>query len=534
MNKDNNQEKQKIYCAIYTRKSTSEGLDQDFTSLDAQRESAVSYINSQKNEGWIALDDKYDDGGYTGANIDRPALQKLIEDIKAGKISCVVVYKVDRLSRSLIDFAQLLELFEDYKVAFVSVTQQFNTNTSMGRLTLNILLSFAQFEREIISERTKDKMGAARKKGKWLGGKPPLGYDHNKEVGKLVVNPVEAELIKKIYALYLQGYSLRLLARELNEKGFRSKSYTNQSGKTRGGQPFMKNSLNSIIQNPLYIGKVSYAGEFYQGQQEAIIDEDTYNRAQELLKKNRSYKELTRGNKVVTTLTSLLFCKHCNRPMFGTHTSKKEKIHYRYYVCIQAQKNGYETCKTRSVNALEIEKAVAEFFFTRPEGAKFKETWQHLTTQEQKSILISHIKRIDYDGVTKKFVITFVDGTTEEYGGDLKEVRHIITHTPKDDIVKEPKLRQRLILAHHAQKLLDSGQATSIKQISQWLHMSAIRLHLIIEMLILSPKIQEEILFGSNDIINAIPEYKVNLITKEPDWGKQYEIWRPLVTNPTQ
>ncbi|MDD5681683.1 MAG: recombinase family protein, partial [Candidatus Omnitrophica bacterium] len=178
--------KKRFYCAIYTRKSTSEGLDQDFTTLDNQREAAENFINSQKNEGWIILPEKYDDGGYTGANTERPALQKLIADIKEGKINCVIVYKVDRLSRSLLDFVQLLELFEKHNVVFVSVTQAFNTNNSMGRLTLNILLSFAQFEREIISERVKDKMGAARKKGKWLGGPPILGYDIDRANHKLV------------------------------------------------------------------------------------------------------------------------------------------------------------------------------------------------------------------------------------------------------------------------------------------------------------------------------------------------------------
>ena len=230
MDKNSLKEKSPIHCAIYCRKSTSEGLDRDFTSLDAQRESAINYINSQKTEGWIASEDRYDDGGYTGANTDRPALKKLIEDIKIGKINCVVVYKVDRLSRSLIDFVQLLELFEQNKVTFVSVTQQFSTNTSMGRLTLNILLSFAQFEREIISERTKDKMASARKKGKWLGGTPALGYDIDKNLKKLVINPKEAEIVRIIYDLYLKGYSLKLLGRELDKMGYKTKLYTSSEG----------------------------------------------------------------------------------------------------------------------------------------------------------------------------------------------------------------------------------------------------------------------------------------------------------------
>src|SRR3989338_6112130 len=192
-------EKKRIHCAIYTRKSTSEGLEQEFTSLDAQREACVSYVASQKNEGWIALPDIYDDGGFTGANMDRPAVQKLISDIKDGKIDCVVVYKVDRLSRSLLDFSKLLEFFDKHNVTFVSITQQFNTNSSMGRLTLNILLSFAQFEREIISERTRDKMAAARKKGRWVGGRHVLGYDLDPETKKLTVNEDESALVKKIF-----------------------------------------------------------------------------------------------------------------------------------------------------------------------------------------------------------------------------------------------------------------------------------------------------------------------------------------------
>src|SRR3989338_3808279 len=212
-----------IRCAIYTRKSTSEGLDYDFTTHDNQRESAESYIQSQKSQGWTAIPEQYNDGGFTGANIDRPALQKLTEDIKGGKVDCVIVYKVDRLSRSLIDFVKLLQFFEESKVTFVSVTQHFNTQTSMGRLTLNILLSFAQFEREMISERTRDKMGAARRKGRWVGGRPALGYDLDKENHRILINPKEAELIHKIFHLYIQERSCMTVAKILNAEGHKTK-----------------------------------------------------------------------------------------------------------------------------------------------------------------------------------------------------------------------------------------------------------------------------------------------------------------------
>ena len=204
--KNEPEKKQHLVCAIYTRKSTSEGLDQEFSSLDNQRESAENYIKSQQHEGWSVSPTLYDDGGFTGANIERPALQNLLNDIKAGKINCVVVYKVDRLSRSLLDFTQLLEFFDKNNVFFVSVTQSFNTNTSMGRLTLNILLSFAQFEREIISERTKDKMGAARRRGQWLGGRTPFGYRKDEETKKLIIDPEEAATVRKIFDLFLHPY----------------------------------------------------------------------------------------------------------------------------------------------------------------------------------------------------------------------------------------------------------------------------------------------------------------------------------------
>jgi len=222
-------DKAAVRCGIYTRKSSEEGLEQEFNSLDAQRESGEAYIQSQASEGWVCLPEPYDDGGFTGGNMDRPALQRLLRDMQAGKIDCVIVYKVDRLSRSLLDFAKMMETFDKHQVSFVSVTQQFHTATSMGRLMLNVLLSFAQFEREIISERTRDKIAAARRKGKWSGGHPILGYDVDPRGSKLTVNQVEAERVRDIFALYLQHRGLIPVVRELERQGWLTKHWVTRS-----------------------------------------------------------------------------------------------------------------------------------------------------------------------------------------------------------------------------------------------------------------------------------------------------------------
>ncbi len=357
--KKTKQEKKQNFCAIYTRVSTAENLEQEFTSLDAQRESAESYILSQKSEGWIALTEHYNDAGYTGANTDRPALQRLIQDIKDRKINCVVVYKVDRLSRSLLDFSQLLEFFEQHNVAFVSVTQNFNTNTSMGRLTLNILLSFAQFEREIISERTRDKMGAAKKKGKWIGGRPPLGYDLDRVNHKLVINPKEAKLVRKIFDLYLEKRSLLAVTIALNEQGFKTKSYITLQGRTFGGIKFKNTGIQLILKNIYYTGKVKYNGEIYPGEQERIISDETFQRAQEILIENRPERKITQNAKNIGLLSDILRCKNCNCSMYYAYAIKG-KYKYHYYLCMNAQKRGYKSCPTRLINAQAIENKVIE------------------------------------------------------------------------------------------------------------------------------------------------------------------------------
>ncbi|UUO05327.1 recombinase family protein [Blastopirellula sp. J2-11] len=269
-----------IRCAIYTRKSTEEGLEQEFNTLDAQREAGEAYIQSQRHENWVCLPDRYDDGGFTGANMDRPALRRLLADIESGKVNCVVVYKVDRLSRSLLDFTRIIETFDRNKVSFVSVTQAFNTASSMGRLVLNVLLSFAQFEREMISERTRDKIAAARRKGKWSGGMPVLGY--NVEQTKLILDDAEARRVREIFEMYLERQSLLDVAKELENRCWRTKRWTTKKDTERGGRRFDKGSLYNLLTNVVYIGKVRYKTEVYEGEHEAIIDPETFAKVQTL------------------------------------------------------------------------------------------------------------------------------------------------------------------------------------------------------------------------------------------------------------
>ena len=349
-----------VRCAIYTRKSTDEGLDQDFNSLDAQRESAEAYILSHKHEGWVCLPERYDDGGFTGGNMERPALKRLLADIEAGEIDCVVVYKVDRLSRSLLDFARIMETFEKHGVSFVSVTQQFNTTNSMGRLTMNILLSFAQFEREIIAERTRDKMSAARRKGKWMGGGLVLGYDVAPRGGRLVVNEEEAAQVRAIYELYLEHRSLIPVVRELDRRGWRNKRWITKKGNERGGAPFTKNTLFRLLTNVIYIGKVSYKGTIYPGEHDAIVDAKVWKRVQELLRRNGRNGGKEVRNKYGALLKGLLYCVPCNTAMVHTYTAKKNGRRYRYYVCLNAQQRGWDACPTKSVNAHDLETFVVD------------------------------------------------------------------------------------------------------------------------------------------------------------------------------
>ena len=350
-----------VRCAVYTRKSTEEGLEQEFNTRDAQRESAEAYIASQKNEGWTCLPEHYDDGGFSGGNMDRPALQRLLTDIEAGKVDCVVVYKVDRLSRSLLDFARIMEVFEQQNVSFVSVTQQFNTSTPMGRLVLNVLLSFAQFEREIIGERIRDKIAAQRRRGKWAGGTPVLGYDVDRSncSPKLVVNAEEAARVRQIFDLYLQAEALLPVVEELARRGWCNKTWKTKKGLPKGGRPFDKCSLYNLLTNPIYIGKIKHKTDLYDGEHESIVPPDVFGKTQSMLHRNGRTGGVDVRNRYGALLKGLLFCSACNRTMVHSFTGRGSK-RYRYYTCTRAIKNGRDTCPSKSLPAAEIEKVVVD------------------------------------------------------------------------------------------------------------------------------------------------------------------------------
>jgi site-specific DNA recombinase len=292
--------------------------------------------------------------------MDRPALTRLLDDIEAGKIDCVVVYKVDRLSRSLLDFARMMEIFDRHKVSFVSVTQQFNTSTSMGRLILNVLLSFAQFEREMISERTRDKMRAARRKGKYVGGTPILGYDVDRGAKKLIVNRDEAERARAIFQLYLELGALLPVAQELERRGWTNKRWTTKTDTVRGGKPFTKTSLHKLLTNVTYVGKTENQGEIFRGEQPAIVPNELWERVQHLLKRNSRNGGASAKNSGGALLKGLLHCSACNCSMSPTASSVRGGRRYRYYVCCGAQKRGWASCPSKSIPAEEIEKFVIE------------------------------------------------------------------------------------------------------------------------------------------------------------------------------
>jgi DNA invertase Pin-like site-specific DNA recombinase len=388
----------------------------EFNSLHAQREAGLAYIASQKSEGWIALPDHYDDGGISGGTLERPALRRLLCDVEAGLIDVVVVYKIDRLSRSLIDFARLVEVFERHNVTFVSVTQQFNTTTSMGRLTLNILLSFAQFEREVIGERIRDKFAASRKKGMWMGGWPPLGYEVVDR--RLVVVEREVALVRQIFDRFGKTGSALLVARELNAAGEVTKRRQCSDG-PRGGRPWTKGAVYKVLANRTYLGEAVHKGAAYPGEHAAIVDQGTWAKAHAVMAEPAHRRGAATRAQVPALLRGLIFGPN-GRPMSPSHTRRRGRI-YRYYVTREAIADGYDSCAVTSIPAADVEGAVldhvqkllaapelvARTWAAKREGdaitehevtillADFATVWNELFPVEQARIVQLLVERVD-------------------------------------------------------------------------------------------------------------------------------------------
>ncbi len=355
----NGTERKQLRCAIYTRKSTNENLDMDFNTLDAQREAGEIFVKAQAHQGWTVLPDRYDDGGFTGGNMERPAVQRLLKDIDDGKMDCVVVYKVDRLSRSLLDFARLMETFEQKGISFVSTTQQFNTATPIGRLTLHLLLSFAQFEREMISERTRDKMAAARRRGKWVGGPPVLGYRIDRVLRKLEVIPEEAEQVKTIFEIYLRMRSMRAVMQQVDAFGWRKKRYETKTGKWTGGGRFDENTIHRILRNRTYTGCVVYKGEVHDGEHDAIVDAETFERVQSLIDSKRCGRGPRRQRNFDYILQGVLYCA-CEGSMTTVNGTGRNGTVHRYYRCYKQTRGPGCTCTHPRVPAVDIEPVIID------------------------------------------------------------------------------------------------------------------------------------------------------------------------------
>jgi len=449
--------KRHVRCAIYTRVSTDQGLEQDFNSLDAQYDASQAYIRSQTHAGWTLLRSKYDDGGFSGANTDRPALQRLLADVRARKVDVIVVYKVDRLTRSLADFAKLVELFDANNVSFVSVTQQFNTTTSMGRLTLNVLLSFAQFEREVTSERIRDKIAASKRKGLWVGGMVPLGYDTKDR--KITVNEGEAEAVRTIFRLYLKLGSLNLLMAELRKHCIVSKTRTLKSGTTVGGIPFTRGPLAHLLRNRFYLGEVTFKGEVLQGEQEAILDRDLFEAVQAKLDEQGNNHKRTR-TRSEALLTGRIFDDGGNR-MSPTH-ARKAGVKYRYYLSSALLHGIAERAgSVARVPAAEVEAVVV------------KSVRGHVRSREpiDDQILIeTHVVRVEVH--TDHLIIKLVQAESEDDDTRLETVLSVPWH-------KTASTRRREIMIpegtspQHVRRIRSENRATLVASIARsrrWLN----------------------------------------------------------------
>lgn len=409
--------------AIYTRKSTEDGLEQEFNTLDAQRQSAEQFVASRASQGWHVIQKKYDDGGFSGATTVRPAFKDLVEDIARGEIDIVAVYRLDRLSRSFFDFADILRLFDKHSVDFISVTEMFSTVDPAGRLTLTQLIGFAEYERASIAKRTKDKMAATRRRGQWTGGRPVLGY--NVVEKRLVIDGVEAQQVRRIFEAFIRSGSITGVVRELNDNNLVTKKHVSKIGKASGGRPFTKNCVRKILTNRTYLGIVRFEGEDHEGQHDAILDQDLWDSVQAKIKKRACRPRVSR----VSPLAGLLRCGKCGSGFTPTYTSKGVR-QYRYYECDTRRQRGADECRKGRLAAPEVEAAVVQQIraigrdprlLQATVGAsedrvdvdglqsaltEFDPLWSALNTEEQAEVFQILIERIVYDPDSGDFRLT--------------------------------------------------------------------------------------------------------------------------------
>lgn len=442
-----------LRCAIYTRKSTEHGLDQEFNSLDAQRESCEAYIRSQASQGWKLVPAHFDDPAYSGGNLERPALKRLLREIQLGRIDVVVVYKIDRLTRSLADFAKLVETFDAQSVSFVAVTQQFNTTTSMGRLTLNILLSFAQFERELASERVRDKVAASRKKGKWTGGSVPLGYDARDK--KLVINRTEAQTVRTIFQLYLELRSFGKLVAALDRRGIVTKRRTTKVTKYQGGIPFTYGPLAYFLKNRIYLGEIHHAGEWFKGEHTAILDREVFDQVQRVLKENNARRG-TKFSESGALLKGKLFDDKGNR--MGPTFSRKNGVRYRFYASTALRGRKHKAGSITRVSAPAIESLVETEIRRRLKADEI--TSEELFARiEQVTVLEDRLRvKLSATSSANEHTIEILWLAKPKHKA---EVQH-----PPSELKADPKLLKAIVRAHAWVTALSNGHHTTIEELA--------------------------------------------------------------------
>ncbi len=486
-----------LRCAIYTRKSTQEGLEQEFNSLDAQREAGEAYIKSQKHENWTLIPKHYDDGGFSGGSMERPALHALIADIKKGLIDVVVVYKVDRLSRSLHDFAKLVEIFEKDSVSFVSVTQQFNTTSSMGRLTLNILLSFAQFEREVIGERVRDKVAASRQKGMWMGGVPPLGYGIKDK--KLFIITEEAETVRFIFQEYLISKSTLDLIRKLKTKGIKTKTWTSiRSGERREGTFFNKGQLYQLLHRRIYIGEAIHKDKSYLGEHKAIIERDLFDKVQ--LKLNEKNPKADCNQHPSQGLLKGIIFDANDRAYSPVCHVRKGRNPYKYYVSQKAMRDGYdEASGVKNIRMDDVDGLILQKIQNL-----IPKAWSTISLQEKRGVIRKHIEKVVIrDNKIDIYIKTEHGLETQSIPVQLHQSGHkkLVLDAEGRDIIsgqsyKDPALIKALVRAHKWEKALAANSQKSLGSIAKAEDLEFMYVTRIYRLYFLAPRIKEAILDG--------------------------------------